>query len=84
MSLAIDILRSFVIARPRVEIDRGMRRLLEIVANIAVANIALAQSQPTVRSSVTSALQKVVDRRGGDSIAHVEEQVSLHILQSAY
>ena len=35
MSLAIDILQSFVIARPRVEIDRGMRQLLEIVANIA-------------------------------------------------
>ena len=33
MALAIDILQSFVIARPRVEINRGM--LLEIVANIA-------------------------------------------------
>ena len=28
-------LQSFVMARPRVEIDRGMRPLLEIVANIA-------------------------------------------------
>ena len=35
MALAIDILESFVIARPRVEIDRGMRPLLEIVAKIA-------------------------------------------------
>ena len=35
MALAIDILQSFVIARPRVEINRGMRPLLEIVANIA-------------------------------------------------
>ena len=35
MALAIDILQSFVIARPRVEIGRGMRPLLEIVANIA-------------------------------------------------
>ena len=35
MALAIDILKSFVIARPRVEIDRGKRPLLEIVANIA-------------------------------------------------
>ena len=31
----IDILQSFVIARPRVEIDRSMRPLLDIVANIA-------------------------------------------------
>ena len=35
MVLAIDILPSFVIARPRVEIDRRMRPLLEILANIA-------------------------------------------------
>ena len=35
MALAIDILQSSVIARPRVEIERGMRPLLEIVANIA-------------------------------------------------
>ena len=35
MALAIDILHSFVIARPRVEIDRGMRPLLKIVENIA-------------------------------------------------
>ena len=34
MALAIDILQSFVIERPLVEIDRGMRPLLEIVANI--------------------------------------------------
>ena len=38
MDLAIDILQTFVIARPPVEIDRRMRPLrplLEIVANIA-------------------------------------------------
>ena len=35
MALVIDILQSFVIARPLVEIDRRMRPLLEIVANIA-------------------------------------------------
>ena len=35
MALAIDVLQSFVIARPHVEIDRGMRPLLDIVANIA-------------------------------------------------
>ena len=35
MDLAIDILQSFVKARPRLEIDRGIRPLLEIVAKIA-------------------------------------------------
>ena len=35
IALSIDILQSFVIARPRVKIDRRMRPLLEIVANIA-------------------------------------------------
>ena len=36
MALAIDSLQPFVIARPRVEINCGMRPpLLEIVANIA-------------------------------------------------
>ncbi len=35
MTLAIDILQSSMIARPREEIDRRMRPLLEIVANIA-------------------------------------------------
>ena len=35
MALEIDILQSFVIARPGVEIDRGMRPLMEIVAKIA-------------------------------------------------
>ena len=35
MTLAIDILQSFVIARPRVEVDGRMLPLLEIVANIA-------------------------------------------------
>ena len=34
MATAIDILQSFVIARPRVEFDPRMRPLLEIVANI--------------------------------------------------
>ena len=35
MALVVDILKSFVIARPRVEINRVMRPLLDIVANIA-------------------------------------------------
>ena len=35
MALAIDIFVSFVIARPRVEINRRMRPLMKIVANIA-------------------------------------------------
>ena len=35
MALAIDIFVSLVIARPRVDINRRMRPLLEIVANIA-------------------------------------------------
>ena len=35
MAVAIDIFVSFVIARPRVEINRRMRPLLEIVANVA-------------------------------------------------
>ena len=35
MALAIDILQSFVIERPPIEIDWRMRPLLEIVANIA-------------------------------------------------
>ena len=35
MALATDILQSFVLARPCVKIDRGMRPLLEIVANLA-------------------------------------------------
>ena len=63
MARAIDILNSFVIARPHVEIDRGTRPLLEIVANIADRR-TLAQSQPIVqaydpeivRSGVTVAL----------------------------
>ena len=35
MGVAIDILQSFVIAGPGVEIDRRIRPLLEIIANIA-------------------------------------------------
>ena len=35
MNLAIDIVHSFPIARTRIQIDRGLRPLLEIVANIA-------------------------------------------------
>ncbi len=35
MALAIDIFVLFVIARPRVDINRRMRALLDIVANIA-------------------------------------------------
>ena len=49
MVVAIDILQSSVIARPRVEIDRGVRPLLEIVETLPIGR-ALAQSQPIVRS----------------------------------
>ena len=39
MALAIDILQSLVIARPRVEIDRRMRPLLEIVDRSALFTV---------------------------------------------
>ena len=52
MALAIDILQSFVIARPGVEIDRGMRPLLEIVANIADrSHLCLIATNGTIQKS---------------------------------
>ena len=52
MALTIDILQSFVIARPRVEIDRSMRQLLEIVTNIADrSHIGSSATNPTIQKS---------------------------------
>ena len=50
MALAIDIFVLFVIARPRGDINRRMRPLLEIVANIADRSHLGPISQPILRS----------------------------------
>ena len=57
MALAIDILQSFVIARPRVEIDRRMRPPLEIVANIADrSHLGTVATNRTIQKSYLSVL----------------------------
>ena len=53
MALAIYILQSFMIARPRVEIDRRMRPLLEIVANIADRLVAITTEYQDVVKATT-------------------------------
>ena len=49
MALVIDILQSFVITRSRVEIDRGMRPLLESMATVEKQYVALVDSRMVTR-----------------------------------
>ena len=73
MAPAIDILQSFVIARPRVETNHRMQSLLEIVANIAdrlhlgpIATTRTIQKwydPEIVRSGVTVALPAIINRK---------------------